>query len=654
MSAIISDIFLFSYDKERRHLSFKEGLNIITGDSKTGKSAIIEIVDFCLFSKRPTIPVGKITDWTEIFSVVYSIGAKKIIVARSIDSVNKCYFSTESDFDAEENLTIDYLHKLTQKSREDAQVEFEQHLGLSVVSTKEHESQTPQSSSKVSIRDAATFMFQHQNLVANKHSIFYRFDNYYKREKTISDFPIHLGWADSHYFFLKREHDLLEKKIKKEKRRLVTLKSAKENKRLRLIKPIEEYYLALGMVLEEEDKSLNKLIKISRNLPEIPKSIHENSNLAKQLEDLIKKRRAASKELREIKAMITLVGDNTDDANSYAQSMYEIVQLSKVRTEPSSPIECPLCNSDVSIVNDLVEEVKSSRMELITELSKLGTFKQDNSETLNQLAERRDTLKEEVKSFRAPIDYIQKTLGISKDESLKEALYTLRGTIKAHLQQILDDEDTFEGEVTPGEPEERLKEINDEIAGYNLRGKVEEANEFINKTMDDLLEKLDFEEELRPGKMMFDLAKFDFSYRYKSKNISLSEMGSGANWLACHLSLFLALLKLIVREKSSLPAVLFFDQPSQVYFPKISRTFSSSKNEELLSNLDGDDTPEDIDENIKQVVNIFTVIDSFLDDLVEDESIQFKPQIIVLEHADEPELDKFVRKRWSAEGEKLI
>jgi hypothetical protein len=96
--------------------------------------------------------------------------------------------------------------------------------------------------------------------------------------------------------------------------------------------------------------------------------------------------------------------------------------------------------------------------------------------------------------------------------------------------------------------------------------------------------------------------------------------------------------------------VLFFDQPSQVYFPKVRRVFSSSNNKELLTDNDANK----VDENIVQVVNIFSVINEFLDELVDDENISFKPQVIVLEHADEPELDQFIRERWSTRGKKLI
>ena len=61
-----------------------------------------------------------------------------------------------------------------------------------------------------------------------------------------------------------------------------------------------------------------------------------------------------------------------------------------------------------------------------------------------------------------------------------------------------------------------------------------------------------------------------------------------------------------------------------------------------------------MDENIKQVVNIFNVIKEFLDELANDPEFGFRPQVIVLEHGDEPEFAEFVHYRWSTNGVKLI
>jgi hypothetical protein len=48
MSLQIEKLILYSRTGEIRELRFKTGhLNILTGASKTGKSAIIDIVDYC-------------------------------------------------------------------------------------------------------------------------------------------------------------------------------------------------------------------------------------------------------------------------------------------------------------------------------------------------------------------------------------------------------------------------------------------------------------------------------------------------------------------------------------------------------------------------------------------------------------------------------
>jgi hypothetical protein len=59
----ICDIVLYSRTGERRILPLRVGgVNIITGESRTGKSALIDIVDYCLGRNPCNIPVGPIRD----------------------------------------------------------------------------------------------------------------------------------------------------------------------------------------------------------------------------------------------------------------------------------------------------------------------------------------------------------------------------------------------------------------------------------------------------------------------------------------------------------------------------------------------------------------------------------------------------------------
>lgn len=51
-----------------------------------------------------------------------------------------------------------------------------------------------------SVRSFPSFMLQHQNLVANKHAIFYRFDEKVKRDRAIDHFKILMGIVKEDYF----------------------------------------------------------------------------------------------------------------------------------------------------------------------------------------------------------------------------------------------------------------------------------------------------------------------------------------------------------------------------------------------------------------------------------------------------------------------
>ena len=68
MKSYIKAIIIFNKNGEKRVVPLEQGVNIITGESKTGKSALVEIIDYCLCSTRCTIPKGKITDFSYLYS----------------------------------------------------------------------------------------------------------------------------------------------------------------------------------------------------------------------------------------------------------------------------------------------------------------------------------------------------------------------------------------------------------------------------------------------------------------------------------------------------------------------------------------------------------------------------------------------------------
>src|ERR1051326_6834102 len=79
----IIEIVLYSNSGEKRVLALQPGrTNIITGGSATGKSALIEIVDYCLGSSECRVPEGVIRDTISWFGVRLQFPTDQMFVAR--------------------------------------------------------------------------------------------------------------------------------------------------------------------------------------------------------------------------------------------------------------------------------------------------------------------------------------------------------------------------------------------------------------------------------------------------------------------------------------------------------------------------------------------------------------------------------------------
>jgi len=632
-----------------RDVPLTDGLNIITGDSKTGKSALLEIVDYCLFSSRSTIPVGKITEFTKLFCIILEFPKKFIVIARPKwgDEHRKAYFSVETNPDFLDTFSYDYFKNKTLRELKSVQIDVEEHLGLSVLDTRENSLADRRSAGKATLRSFIPFLFQHQNLIANKHSLFYRFDDFYKRKDTIDEFPIFMGWVDGKYYSIKQQLEEKKKTLTTEKRRQKSIK-LNTNEQINILRtPIALYYSSLGFVLEDE-LSLAELKKIAKELPEIPKSVYEDSDSHAQLFKLKNKLKNYRNEVSEVNSLIEQITNNSNSAYDYSNQLQHLVDSNSIDVNDHE-MECPLCHSATPEVNDIVNSVNESKNVLISELINIGSYKHDSTEHLSQLIDKKSDLKAKIRPLVIEMNQLEKVHGdIKRDNNLRESLQFIKGRTQATLDQILSKPTLVQNTIDLEELNKEISDLQDTIKGYNLDEKYQDANSFISERMTSISQSLDFEKELQPGVMRFDLKKFDFYYNHNNQDIRLSEMGSGANWLACHLALFLSLIHLSCKEKNShVPSFLFIDQPSQVYFPKVSKILSKE-----INMLENKDEKQEADENIIQVKNIFTVILNELA-LIKKE-YGYAPQVIVLEHADEKEFDTYVQKRWATEGEKLI
>lgn len=76
-------IALYSRDGRRRELGFRPGaVNVITGESATGKSALLDIIDYCTGRDTLQLPVGPITDTVAWYAALFQLDDTRALVAR--------------------------------------------------------------------------------------------------------------------------------------------------------------------------------------------------------------------------------------------------------------------------------------------------------------------------------------------------------------------------------------------------------------------------------------------------------------------------------------------------------------------------------------------------------------------------------------------
>jgi hypothetical protein len=83
MTFALKKIILYSQSGEARELVFNmTGLNIITGASKTGKSSIIDIIDYCTGRGECNVAEGVIRRNVVWFGILVVKGAEELFIGR--------------------------------------------------------------------------------------------------------------------------------------------------------------------------------------------------------------------------------------------------------------------------------------------------------------------------------------------------------------------------------------------------------------------------------------------------------------------------------------------------------------------------------------------------------------------------------------------
>ena len=658
MKSYVKYIGLVDKEDKIHSVKFTTGVNIITGKSSTGKSAIIEIFDYCMGSSEFNIPSGVITDNADIYFVILSIKETFLVLARK-ENDKKIFLKEESNLPDIKVLNKEYFDNKFFISNSDFKVNLGHYFGLDINDIDEDKSvsqYTGQKKGRPSVRNIIPYLMQHQNLIANKHSLFYRFDENEKREQTIDQFKIFAGFVAQEYYILKQNLANSKKQLKKLEFEEKAINIQREFSSKKIDGLLQEYEVISGNKLFEE--ALNIILSNPANYIDklIAKGISINENNDESVEKILSLEKEYNKLLSQ-KRELNYKYKNINSSIDYAKKYKEELSNNQAIAEASINVAtCPFCTKETNVIaneaNQLEEAIKWLNIELRKSPYLLDSFESDK----NNIKEKILIIDEEIESIKNEIEQLKKiTKALENNRSLNEQALKVKLKIENLLESLMDRKDD--------NIEEKIKAIQQEISRYekllkdkfNLDKQLEEAEKYINYKMKEIGNKLDFESSYKPINLKFSLTNFDLWHEKENKDkVYLRSMGSGANWLYSHITLFLALHNFFcsLGNKSIVPPILFLDQPSQVYFP----TSIKDENDEFnIDNIEEKKGTNTKDEDLKAVTNLFNQLVSFCATTLKETGIE--PQIIITDHADNLELDNGVSfeslvngRRWRTRG----
>jgi hypothetical protein len=353
LSIQILDIVLYSLQGDRRLLSLHPGaINIITGNSDTGKTALIHIVDYCLGSSSYTVPRGVIWNTVNWYALRITDGSAQYFIARRAPEVNRtsnsgAYYAVGS------TVTIPSTDEITVTTNIDTVIERLKSvvgIDLNIHEPPEGQTQVPLTTT---LRHTLAFVFQPQYEISQPGFLFHGQGNArngsYITQAIKDTLPYFLGAVDDNYVSEKarlRDRKRSLRDLERTLARLKALASGGLNEAAGLLAEGRDVGLLAQDVLPESwDAAIEVLVAAINASPEEQLIRYEESTDQAELmrlnDERTSLRQQLTREQDELNAMRALLADESSFAREAREQVSRLRSLNLFRN--SAEPHCPLC-----------------------------------------------------------------------------------------------------------------------------------------------------------------------------------------------------------------------------------------------------------------------------------------------------------------------
>lgn len=638
MTMQILDIVVFSHHGQQRVLPLKTGaVNIITGASKTGKSALVDIVDYCFGAGECRVPEGPIRRSVSWFGLRLQLDSGQAFIARRCPDARSV--SSEDCF-VEVGDRVDVPDAGALRQTMNTKGLGALLTGWSGIHDNIHEPLPGQTRPALSanVRHALGLCFQPQDEIIRRQQLFHGAADNFFAQALKDTLPYFLGAVDDEFVQKREELRRVREQLRACERQLtelLSLRGSGTSKAATLLAQARDVGLSSSdantwddTVVALREMSQTPMAGVGLDHPDG----QEYSRLTAERDQLLDEQRRLRDEISTARAF------ERDEIGFSREASEQRARLACIGifngSEPGHA--CPLCSQDLPDAAEVpaVAQIKNALADVSSRLESVIRAAPQVERAIAEIDSRVQRVvvalaknRAEMEAVRSSSDRLQQI----QDETAKRAL--ILGRISLYLESLPDLPDTKALEGQTQRLRDQSAALEEALSDERVRERIDSITSILGRRMTDWARELDLEHSKFP--LRLDLRKLTIVADTADGPVPMDRMGSGENWVGYHLIAHLALHEWFTQRGRPVPRFLFLDQPSQVYFPP-------------EKDVDGSMAMVEEDDR-RAVIRMFQFVFKVVNELTPD------LQVVITEHADIKEdwYQSAVVERWRG-GVKLV
>lgn len=560
---------LYSHDGRRRDLNFRPGkLNVISGRSKTGKTAIIDIVDYCLGRSGDSLPAGPITERVSWYALLVGDRERpQLLVARPVPSGQT---SQQAMIQAAAGVQLpDTAADLkVNADRRAVRAALDRLLGLGGFEVREYGARERL---QASVSHAVLFCLQKQLELSSDTQLFHRQDDPDVAPDFASLFPYFLGAVDEDTLAAQRETDEIRRRIRKAQRQLAAAEASAADRGSR-DRALLDQAQAVGLrpaETESDRAALRTLVDPKRTDDASQPSRDGETPEPRALRRALQDQKLQMRQLREQRATLR---ELDDDRQAHTSALHlqagRVGLVTALEDEGDDPSTCTLCGAALEDDDVTAAALAEKAHRLEQQISDMGSATRDVSAATRELDGRIDALGREIEETAAGLeaatdadDAARRTARVEEEQAY------LRGVIAEHLRlaDIAGEDPRPQLKATLTTLEAQLEKASDGLDRASIVQAVEDRLDAAAVKMTQWARELEIE-WADQGLVRIDRQELTVAIKRPTGRLLLRQIGSGGNHVGYHIVAHLALHDYFVTVGRPVPRFVILDQPSLPYF----------------------------------------------------------------------------------------